>query len=107
MSNRNPAIASLKIEQRAQRQAARQRGRDGELDDALEATFPASDPVSLQAPVTAGGFEKPSISPVVEMAGERASGLQQLLMNEVRVRPFRALAWAAAAGMVLGIWAAR
>jgi ElaB/YqjD/DUF883 family membrane-anchored ribosome-binding protein len=107
MSPRNPAVASLKIEQRAQRKAARHQGSDAELQDALEATFPASDPVSAQAPVTAGRTEsQPSIE-IAEQASERVSKLQELLMNEVRARPLRALGWAAAAGIVLGFWAAR
>lgn len=44
---------------------------------------------------------------LVEMAGERVGRLQDLLVNEVRVRPLRGLAWAAAAGLVLGFLAAR
>jgi ElaB/YqjD/DUF883 family membrane-anchored ribosome-binding protein len=50
----NPAKESLEIEQRAQREAARNRHPDAELSDALKGTFPASDPVAVQAPVTAG-----------------------------------------------------
>lgn len=107
MPTDNPAVASLKLEQRAQRQAARDKGPDGELHDALEGTFPASDPVSMQAPVTAGAAENQFDSELVEIAGERATQLQELLVNEVRARPLRALAWAAAAGLALGFWAAR
>ncbi|SEG10099.1 hypothetical protein SAMN04488115_103211 [Bosea lathyri] len=107
MSPRNPAVASLKIEQRAQRKAARHQGSDAELQDALEATFPASDPVSAQAPVTAGRTESQPFIEIAEQASERVSKLQELLMNEVRARPLRALGWAAAAGIVLGFWAAR
>lgn len=107
MPTDNPAVASLKLEQRAQRQAARDKGPDGELHDALEGTFPASDPVSMQAPVTAGAAENQFNSELVEIAGERATQLQELLVNEVRARPLRALAWAAAAGLALGFWAAR
>jgi hypothetical protein len=40
-------------------------------------------------------------------AEERVTALQQMLMDEVRARPMRALAWAAGAGLVLGIWSAR
>lgn len=93
--------------EKAQRQAARDKGPDGELHDALEGTFPASDPVSMQAPVTPGAAENEFDSELVGMAGERVSELQELLVNEVRARPLRALGWAAAGGIVLGFWAAR
>lgn len=107
MPNDNPAVASLKIEQRAQRQAARDKGRDSELHNALEGTFPASDPVSVQAPVTAGAADNQFDSELLEIAGEPISQLQEMLVNEVRARPLQALGWAAAAGVVLGVWAAR
>lgn len=38
---------------------------------------------------------------------ERAGDLQQLLIDEVRKQPMRALGWAAAAGFVIGFWAAK
>lgn len=44
---------------------------------------------------------------ITEAAGERVSELQGLLIDEVRARPMRALAWAAAVGAVFGFWAAR
>lgn len=44
---------------------------------------------------------------VIKEAEERVTDLQDMLMNEVRDRPLRALAWAAAAGLVLGIMSAR
>ncbi|MGX1787020.1 hypothetical protein ACWIGM_09800 [Bosea sp. NPDC055332] len=44
---------------------------------------------------------------MAEAATERASELQQMIMDEVRARPLRALGWAAAAGVVFGFWAAR
>lgn len=44
---------------------------------------------------------------MTELAGERVSELQQLLIDEIKARPLRALGWAAAAGVVFGIWAAR
>ncbi|HEV7257744.1 MAG TPA: hypothetical protein VGN82_08175 [Bosea sp. (in: a-proteobacteria)] len=110
----NPAVASLKIEQRAQRQAARRKGADGELSDALKATFPASDPVAAQAPVTAGGAPTDYIywmgeeaEELKEMAGEGFGNLEQLLSDEIRARPLRAIAWAAAAGAIVGFFAAR
>ncbi len=42
-----------------------------------------------------------------EAAGEQVTALQQLLMDEVRARPMRALGWAAAIGVVVGFWAAK
>ncbi|HEV7321821.1 MAG TPA: hypothetical protein VGO04_24720 [Ensifer sp.] len=42
-----------------------------------------------------------------ETAPDRASELQQLLIDEIRARPMRALGWAAAAGAAFGFWAAR
>ena len=44
---------------------------------------------------------------MTEVAGERVSELQRLIMDEVKARPMRALGWAAAAGVVFGFWAAR
>lgn len=44
---------------------------------------------------------------VVEDAEERVGDLQEMLMEEIRERPFRALGWAAAAGFILGIISAR
>ncbi|MGF7056197.1 ElaB/YqjD/DUF883 family membrane-anchored ribosome-binding protein [Bosea sp. OAE752] len=42
-----------------------------------------------------------------EAAGERVSELQRLVIEEVRAQPMRALAWAAAIGLVVGFWAAK
>lgn len=44
---------------------------------------------------------------MAEAASERVSELQQMIMDEVRARPLRALGWAMAAGVVLGFWAAK
>lgn len=44
---------------------------------------------------------------MTEAAGERAGELQRLLIEEVRAQPLRALAWAAAAGVIVGFWAAK
>jgi hypothetical protein len=44
---------------------------------------------------------------MTEMAGERVSKLQQLIIDEVKARPMRALGWAAAAGVTFGFWAAK
>jgi hypothetical protein len=50
----NPAKESLRREQREQRQAAKDKGKDADLHDALEDTFPASDPIAAQAPIKPG-----------------------------------------------------
>ncbi|KRE05014.1 hypothetical protein ASE63_24930 [Bosea sp. Root381] len=42
-----------------------------------------------------------------DAAIEQVSELQQLLLDEIRARPMRALGWAVAAGVVLGFWAAK
>ena len=44
---------------------------------------------------------------MTEAAGERVSELQRLVIEEVRAQPMRALAWAAAIGVVIGFWAAK
>ncbi|KRE05028.1 hypothetical protein ASE63_25010 [Bosea sp. Root381] len=44
---------------------------------------------------------------MAEAATEQVSELQQLIVDEVRARPMRALGWAVAAGAVIGFWAAK
>jgi ElaB/YqjD/DUF883 family membrane-anchored ribosome-binding protein len=44
---------------------------------------------------------------MTEAATERASELQQLIIDEIRARPMRAIGWAAAAGVIVGFWAAK
>jgi ElaB/YqjD/DUF883 family membrane-anchored ribosome-binding protein len=44
---------------------------------------------------------------IAEVAHERVTEFQQMLAEEIRARPFRALGWAAAAGLVVGIMSAR
>ena len=44
---------------------------------------------------------------ITEAAGERATELQQLIIDEIKARPMRALGWAAAAGVIFGFWAAK
>ncbi len=59
-TNTNPARESLRQEQREQREAAREaaeKGPDAELDKALKATFPASDPIAAQAPTKSGAAD--------------------------------------------------
>jgi hypothetical protein len=54
----NPAKESLRREQEAQRRQEREKGKNGELEKALEDTFPASDPVAMQTPIKPGGKDK-------------------------------------------------
>ena len=44
---------------------------------------------------------------IASAATERVSELQEMIIDEVRARPLRALGWAAAAGVILGFWASR
>lgn len=44
---------------------------------------------------------------MTEAATERAGELQELIIDEIRARPMRAIAWAAAAGVIFGFWAAK
>lgn len=50
----NPAKESLRQEQQEQREIIAKHGEDALLNKALEDTFPASDPVAAQAPITPG-----------------------------------------------------
>ena len=43
----------------------------------------------------------------IKMAEDRVGELQDMLIEQVRERPFRAVGWAAAAGFVIGIMSAR
>ncbi len=44
---------------------------------------------------------------MAEATAGRLTEFQQLIMDEVRDRPLRALGWAAAVGVVFGFWAAK
>jgi hypothetical protein len=55
----NPAKESLKKEQQEQRKAAKGKGKDAALNDALEGTFPASDPVAVQSATKPGAKKRP------------------------------------------------
>jgi hypothetical protein len=54
----NPATESLKKEQQEQRETERKLGKEGMLEKALKDTFPASDPVATQTPVTPGAKDE-------------------------------------------------
>lgn len=56
-TSHNPAKESLRKEQKEQREAEREHGKDALLNKALKDTFPASDPLAAQAPVTPGAAE--------------------------------------------------
>lgn len=59
MENDNsPAVESLRQEQKTHRKQERELTPDRKLERALEDTFPASDPVSEQVPITPGAAEE-------------------------------------------------
>jgi hypothetical protein len=51
------------------------RAYDASLDEALEQTFPASDPISMQQPVVVGGRDSP---PENEMVKPTKPGVKRL-----------------------------
>jgi hemolysin activation/secretion protein len=57
-SDHNPAVESLRQEQKDQRKKERELTPDQKLEKALKDTFPASDPVAEQVPITPGSAEE-------------------------------------------------
>lgn len=53
-NDQNPAVESLRKEQKIQRKEERELTPDQKLERALKDTFPASDPVAKQVPTTSG-----------------------------------------------------
>ena len=55
------------------------------------------------------GLDKAGIDPVqvLDTAQARVSDLQTMLLDEIRARPLRAVGWAAAAGVLVGLMSAR
>ncbi|PZO03321.1 MAG: hypothetical protein DCF30_03035 [Hyphomicrobiales bacterium] len=53
----SPAKESLRKEQREQRETVAEHGEDALLNKALEGTFPASDPISVQTPIKPGSSD--------------------------------------------------
>ena len=59
MANENsPAVERMRQEQKTQRKEERALTPDQKLDRALKDTFPASDPVAEQVPMTPGAAEE-------------------------------------------------
>lgn len=56
----SPAVESLREEQKSQAKAEREQTPDQKLERALKDTFPASDPVAEQVPITPGAAEEKS-----------------------------------------------
>ena len=87
------------------------------MADENETERTARDRAGSNAPEIAGASEGLVLSDLksvgidtdrmTEAAGQQVSELQRLVLDEVRARPMRALAWAAAAGLVFGFWAAK
>nr|WP_047578553.1 hypothetical protein [Methylobacterium sp. ZNC0032] len=57
-NERNPAVESLRQEQKTQRREERELTPDQKLERALKDTFPASDPVAEQVPITPDATEE-------------------------------------------------
>ncbi|WP_377848634.1 hypothetical protein [Bosea sp. UC22_33] len=57
-NEQNPAVESLRREQTTQRKEERELTPDQKLERALKDTFPASDPVAEQVPITPGAAEE-------------------------------------------------
>ncbi len=83
----SPAAESYPREN--ERQAVR-----AELDDALEDTFPASDPSS------ATGTTKPGNTKLETIDSE---GFQATVKRKIRARPFAAISLAAGLGFIFGL----
>ncbi len=56
---RSPAVKSLEREQARQKRETSREIAEGELEEGLEDTFPASDPVSVTSSTHTGGPKKP------------------------------------------------
>ena len=83
----SPAAESYRREN--ERQTVR-----AELDEALEETFPASDPVSATRTTTPGKALVETID---------TEGLRATVESRIRVRPFAAVALAAGLGFIFGL----
>ncbi len=57
--NKSPAVKSLEREQSKQKRETRRQIAEGKLEEGLEDTFPASDPVSVTSSTHTGGPKKP------------------------------------------------
>lgn len=57
-NTQSPAVESLREEQKSQAKAERELTPDQKLERALKDTFPASDPVAEQVPITPGATEE-------------------------------------------------
>lgn len=56
---KSPAVKSLEREQSKQKRETKKQIVEGELEEGLEDTFPASDPVSVTSSTRPGGPKKP------------------------------------------------
>ena len=57
-NDQSPAVQSFRREQKSQEKAERELTPDQKLERALKDTFPASDPVAQQVPITPGAAEE-------------------------------------------------
>lgn len=58
-SKKSPAVKSLEREQGKQKRETRRQIVEGKLEEGLEDSFPASDPVSVTSSTHTGGPKKP------------------------------------------------
>jgi hypothetical protein len=59
-SKKSPAVKSLEREQSKQKRETRREIVEGKLEEGLEDSFPASDPVSVTSSTHTGGPKKPN-----------------------------------------------
>lgn len=71
--------------------------------DALNGDFD-QDATEASATLSSDGVDTDRMAAIARQAG---SEFQQLIEEEIRARPMRAVGWAAAAGLVLGFMVAR
>ena len=57
-NSHSPAVESLREEQQSQAKEERELTPDQKLERALKDTFPASDPIAEQVPITPGAAEE-------------------------------------------------
>jgi ElaB/YqjD/DUF883 family membrane-anchored ribosome-binding protein len=101
----SPAVESLKKEQRAQAASPAK----GDLDKALEDSFPASDPLSITTSTISSGradlreAERIAAESKVEAANGQAKTVLARLRERVRAEPFQTLGLIAVIAFVCGL----
>ena len=102
--SKSPAVQALEIEQAKQRN----QNTKGDLDKALEDTFPASDPVSQTFTAIPSGRTDPAEAHRVRNSTDdngsvqTSSGYPDTIRSWIRERPLTAVALTAAVAWILG-----